>query len=143
MTSVELAPMFVSTWEDHEMPEMNKGNVKSGIDNAADRAKNATDRVANAADNLRENAQGLMNRAGDIAGQVQDKAKEWAGDAYDKVHETGHRVERWAGDAYDMAADRVGDFGKEVTSLVRKHPIPALLIGFGVGLLMGRAARII
>jgi len=125
------------------MPEMNKSNVKSGIDTAADKAKNATGTVGNVVETVRDNAQGLMNRAGDVAGQVQDKAREWAGDAYDKVHETGHRVERWAGDTYDMAADRVGDFGKELTSLVRKHPIPALLIGFGVGLLLGRTARII
>jgi ElaB/YqjD/DUF883 family membrane-anchored ribosome-binding protein len=30
-----------------------------------------------------------------------------------------------------------------VTALVRKHPLPAVLIGFGVGLLLGRTARII
>ena len=57
--------------------------------------------------------------------------------------QTGERIQQWAGDAYDMAADNLGDFGKEVTSLVRRHPIPAILLGFGVGLLLGRAARMV
>ena len=52
-------------------------------------------------------------------------------------------MQEWAGDAYDYAADHVGDFGKEVTSMIRRHPLPAVLIGFGIGLLLGRTARII
>ena len=123
------------------MADINKGNVKSGIDTAADKAKNLTERAAGVAENVRDRAEGMMNRAGDVAGQVQDKAREWAGDAYDSAKDVGQRAQRWAGDAYDYAADNLGDFGKEVTTLVRRHPIPAILIGFGVGLLLGRAAR--
>ena len=42
---------------------------------------------------------------------------------------------------YDSVAHTAGDFNKEVTDLIKKHPVPALLIGFGVGLLMGRALK--
>ncbi|HJZ54530.1 MAG TPA: hypothetical protein VKE74_06205 [Gemmataceae bacterium] len=125
------------------MAEMNKGNIKSGIDTAADKAKNLTDRAADAADTARDRGQGMMDKAGEVAGKVQDKAREWAGDAYETARDAGHKVQRWAGEAYDVAADNLGDFGRELTSLVRRHPIPALLIGFGVGLLLGRAARIV
>ena len=38
---------------------------------------------------------------------------------------------------------RLGDFGKEAAVLIRRHPLPAVLIGFGVGLLLGRAAKVI
>ena len=88
-------------------------------------------------------AQGLMDRAGDVAGQAREKVQEWAGDARDAVSHAGEKARAWAGDAYEGAADRIGDFGNEVTSLIRKHPLPALLIGFGIGLLLGRTARMI
>src|SRR5262245_46027011 len=112
------------------------------------------DRMNKAADTAKTEGQGLMDRAkdaahnvadraGDVAGTVREKAQDWAGDARDAVQHAGERVQRWAGDAYDATAEQVGDFGKELTNLVRKHPIPALLIGFGVGLLLGRAARAI
>src|SRR5262245_23401874 len=101
-----------------------KNQVKDTIDTAADKAKHLTDRAA------------------DVAGRAQDKAREWAGDAYDAAKDAGHKVQRWAGDAYDAAADRVGDFGNEVAGLVRRHPLPAVLVGFGIGLLLGRARMI-
>jgi hypothetical protein len=37
----------------------------------------------------------------------------------------------------------VGDFGQELTTMIRRHPLPAVLVGFGVGLLLGRAARMV
>ena len=112
------------------------------------------DRMNKAADTAKNEGQGLMERAkdaahnvaeraSDAASTVRDKAQEWAGDARDAAQHAGERVQRWAGDAYDATAEHVGDFGKEVTILVRKHPIPALLIGFGIGLLIGRTARMI
>jgi ElaB/YqjD/DUF883 family membrane-anchored ribosome-binding protein len=120
-----------------------KNQVKGGIDNAADKAKNLTERASDAAQGAREQGEHLLHRAGEVAGQARDKAQEWAGDARDAVSLAGEKAQRWAGDAYDATADTVGDFGREVTVLIRKHPIPALLIGFGVGLLLGRTARMI
>jgi len=141
------------TSEEFAMADM-KNQIKSGIDNAADRAKTATDRTADAAGNAKQDAQGLAERAregannlvenaGHIADQAREKVSEWASNAGDAARQAGNKVQDWAGDAYDASADQVSDFGREVTSLVRKHPLPALLIGFGVGLLVGRAARIV
>lgn len=98
-----------------------KNQAKDAMDTVTDKAKHLTDRAA------------------DVAGRAQDKAREWAGDAYDAARQAGDRVQRWAGDAYDAAADRMGDFGKECSTLIRRHPLQAVLIGFGVGLLLGRA----
>jgi hypothetical protein len=88
-------------------------------------------------------AHSVADRVSDVAGQAKEKAQEWAGDAYDAARDAGRRAQRWAGDAYDVAADRLEDFGTEVTGLIRRHPIPAILIGFGIGLLLGRAARVV
>ena len=82
-----------------------------------------------------------LDSAGRYAGQVEDKAGEWADDAVQTARQAGDRVSHWATDAYDSVEHNAGDFGKELTSMIRKHPVPALLIGFGVGLLLGRAAK--
>jgi ElaB/YqjD/DUF883 family membrane-anchored ribosome-binding protein len=121
-----------------------KDRMKSGIETAADKAKTAVDRGAEAVngpksesgegfgEKLRENAQGLINRAGEYAGQARET-----------VQQVGDKAERWARDAYETTSETVGDFGKEVTRLVKNHPLPALLIGFGIGLLLGRTGRMI
>jgi ElaB/YqjD/DUF883 family membrane-anchored ribosome-binding protein len=115
-------------------------DLKDRMNKAADTAKNEGQGLV---DRAKEAAHNVAERASDVAGTARDKAQEWAGDARDAAQHAGERVQRWAGDAYDVTAEQVGDFGKELTSLVRKHPIPALLIGFGVGLLLGRTARMI
>lgn len=106
-----------------------KNQVKSGIESVAERGKNLTDKVA--------------DTIGDVAGPAREKVAEWAGSASDAAKQAGQKVQEWANDAYDATAEQVGDFGKEVTRLVRNHPLPALLIGFGIGMLVGRTARII
>jgi hypothetical protein len=78
-----------------------------------------------------------------VAGQAREKVQEWAGDARETATHAGEKAQKWAGEAYDATADTLGDFSREVSTLVRRHPIPALLIGFGVGLLLGRAARMV
>ncbi|MCE9561810.1 MAG: hypothetical protein K8U57_07120 [Planctomycetes bacterium] len=131
-----------------------KNQIKSGIDASADRAKNFTDKAADTAnagkqeahglvDRVKEGANQLLDNAGNVAGQAREKVSEWAGEAGDAAKQAGNKVQAWAGDAYDATADKVGDFGKEVTSLIRKHPLPSLLIGFAVGMLVGRTARMI
>ena len=131
-----------------------KDRIKGGIDETADRAKNATDRGFDAAgtakqegqnivDRVKDGAHTLADRAGEYTGQAKQKVKEWAGDANDAAKVAGQKVEQWADDAYEVAADKVSDFGKEVTTLIRNHPIPAVLIGLGIGVLLGRTARVI
>ncbi len=131
-----------------------KNQINRGIDATADRAKNMNEKAADAASGVKQEAHGLVDRvkegashlldnAGNITGQAREKVADWAGEAGDVAKQAGQKVQAWAGDAYDATADKVGDFGKEVTSLIRKHPLPSLLIGFGVGLLVGRAARIV
>lgn len=120
-----------------------KDRFKGAAETAADATKSAAGKVADTAQGAKQDASGVIDRAGELAGQAREKVQEWAGDASDAARHAGEKVQRWAGDAYESAGDYAGDFGREVTSLVRKHPIPALLIGFGVGVLLGRAARMI
>ncbi len=114
-----------------------KDQVKSGIDNAADKAKNLTDRGAEAAKSAQGTAGSVVDsvkdRAQSVAHGAQQKVSEWAHDA----RQAGENVQRWATDVYD---DNIKDIGRDVTDMVRRYPIPALLVGFGVGMLLGRVA---
>jgi len=131
-----------------------KDRIKSGIDAAADRAKSATERFGEAGnqakqegpgvvDRVKDNAQQFVDRASELGGQARDKVSEWAGDAGTAARQAGQRVQNWADDAYESGAERLSDFGNEVTSLIRNHPIPSVLIGLGIGILLGRSAKML
>ena len=40
---------------------------------------------------------------------------------------------------HDAEEHGLEDMGKDATALIRQHPIPSVLIGFGVGCLLGMA----
>jgi ElaB/YqjD/DUF883 family membrane-anchored ribosome-binding protein len=124
-----------------------KDRVKGAIDTGADKAKNLTDQAAREAkeaadrmngpggdrgivDTVKDNAQSAMNAVGDFAHTARDRIGDYAG-------QVGDKVEHWA----DEAGHYAKDFGQEVTTLVRKYPVQSLLVGFGVGLLLGRVVR--
>ena len=119
-----------------------KDRVNSGIDNAAGKAKsfadqalhNAPNTVGQVVDAVKNNAQAVVDGVSHTATDVKDKVQAAAGDA-------AHRVEKWADDAYSATADTAKDFSKEMTQMIQKYPIQSVLIGLGVGLLLGRAAR--
>lgn len=106
-----------------------KNQPKAGIDNPADK-------IADPVQGARQEAHGVMDRMKEGAQNVMETASDFACQARNKVSE-------WAGEAYEATADTVGDFGKEVTSFIRRHPLPSILIGFGFGLVLGRATRMI
>jgi len=111
------------------MNEM-RDKVKTGIDAAADQSKGLADRAA-----------GVADRASNVLDQVKHKAEDAADKANAYAHEAKDKVEHWAEDACDVAGDKLGTLGNDVTSMVRKYPIQALLVGLGVGLLLGRVSR--
>jgi len=121
-----------------------KDRAKGVIDTAADRAKGVTDQAAGAADRM-SNGPG---QSGGFADQVKDSAQsamhaagEFAHHARERIGEYGDKVQHWAEDAADAAGHYAKDFGQEVTTLIRRYPVQALLVGFGVGLLLGRVVR--
>jgi hypothetical protein len=109
-----------------------RDKLKGGVDNMGERAKDTIERVADSAE-----------RAGEFAENARQKIAGWAGDAGEAARQAGHKVQEWAGDAYGYSKEQAGELGKELTTLIRKHPIASLMIGFGAGLLLGRAARMV
>ena len=136
------------------MADTIQNRIKGTIDATADKASAAVDATSPTANGTKEEGQGLVDRAktsaeglmglaGDVATHAKEKVQEWAGEGQEAMHLAGEKAQKWATEARDAATGSIGDFGKEVTNLVRKHPLPALLVGFGLGLLLGRSARMI
>ena len=120
-----------------------KDRVKGAIDTAADNTKEATDRFISGnaqqqgstfMDTVRDKAQTAVHEAGDFAGHAKDRIGEYAG-------RVGDKVQHWAEDAADVAGHYAKDFGQEMTGMIRRYPIQSLLVGFGIGLLLGRVVR--
>ena len=71
----------------------------------------------------------------DVAGQVKDRASEFASSASQMAGQAGQQVRQWA----STAADRAEDAWDDVTAWVRRNPVPTLLIVAGIGLVFALA----
>jgi hypothetical protein len=134
----------------------NRGTQEQGGGGMADKAKDA--------------ATSTMDRAKDMAGQAADKARDLgrsvADSAENATAKVGHGMESMAGTLRDKAphegmmgtaAGRVADtlerggrylqeeglsgIAEGVTDLIKRNPIPALLVGVGIGFLLAQALR--
>lgn len=95
--------------------------------------------------NMKEQVNRITDIATDKARDAAQSVKETARDAADKVTDVAEhaadKAQKWAHDAYEQSSETLRHAGDELTQMVRKYPLPAVLIGLGVGFLMGRAMR--
>jgi len=148
-------------------PHMNKakdevkaaaGEVKRDAQNAVseytDRAKDA---AANVTDKAREVASSVMERAKDTASNLGKKAEgglesvgsgltSAAGTIRENLPEEGmlHNVGTRVAEGLESGGRYIREEGfsgmaDDLTDLIRRNPIPALLVGVGVGFLLARA----
>lgn len=89
---------------------------------------------------------GAIQKMKDQASEVVENATEMASQAKDKVQDIASKVATQVKDKgqelASAAAEKAQDLGKELTDLVRRYPVQALLIGFGIGLFLGRSSRV-
>jgi len=106
----------------------------SVMDKAKDVASNVVDRTKDLASNVAETAQ-------DAASAVANKVEGMAATVSDTASCAAAKVgDTWqAGSEY--VQEKAGDMFEEMTILIRRHPIPALLVGFGIGFMLARVIR--
>jgi ElaB/YqjD/DUF883 family membrane-anchored ribosome-binding protein len=134
----------------------------------ANTIQNAKDAAANVADKAKDMASTAMDRTREVASNVADKSKDMASrvgqKADDVAGRAGSALESAAGTVRDhgpqsgmfgTATSRVADavestgrylreegvtgLAEDLTDMIRRNPIPALLLGLGVGFLLARA----
>jgi len=102
-----------------------------------------------AVDKAKEVASNVVDKTKQMAGTAADKAKEMAATVGHKADETkaavgsgiqslAHSIE--CGGRYLQQQD-FKSIGDDVTNLIRRNPIPAIVLGFGLGFLLSRAMR--
>ena len=123
-----------------------------------------------AAGKAQDTASNLMDKAKQAAGSVADKAKDLASNVGDRAehatHAVGSGMQSLAGTIRDRAPQGgilggaassvagaldssgryleeqgLGGMGEDLTNMIRRNPIPALLIGVGLGFLLARMTR--
>jgi ElaB/YqjD/DUF883 family membrane-anchored ribosome-binding protein len=132
------------------------GSMGSNLQNAGDKAR---DMARDAVESARDTATGVMDRARDVAGNVGDKARnvassvadtarDWASGAVgavkdsDVVNKAGDYVQdAWETGSRYVHDHSIKDMAEDVAGVIRRNPIPALLVGIGLGFILARSLR--
>jgi ElaB/YqjD/DUF883 family membrane-anchored ribosome-binding protein len=134
----------------------NKEENRSDAGQMFDRAKGA---ASDALQKGKEAAQPLVDRASDAASMVGHKVDDATSAVGTGMKNLGDRLrsagpqEGFLGQATHTVADTIRQGGqyleqgglsgmtKDVTDLIRRNPVPAVVIGLGLGFLLGRMLR--
>ena len=132
------------------------GNMQNQAGNAADRARDA---ARGAVESARDTATGVMDRARDMAGNVADKAARHGRQRRRHRPRLGERrvsavkdsnvvnkAEEYVSEAWDTGSryfqeHSFKDMAEDVAGVIRRNPIPALLVGVGLGFILARSLR--
>ena len=140
-----------------------RGNAGQTMDKARDLASNVADKAKDVASQAMDKAK---DAASSVGGMVSDAAKNAGRKADDLTSQAGSGIKHFGdtirenapregmlGDAAKTVANttkQVGSYLEEeglsgmfedVTSLIKRNPIPAILVGVGLGVLIGRLMR--
>lgn len=114
-----------------------KGMAERGFDQARGAAQAAGEMASDAMGAVKEKAQEVAAGASELAGRAKDKAQDWASSIGASAVQAKDKAQHVASEAVEKA----GDLGQDVTALIRRYPMPALLVGVGVGFLLGQMLR--
>jgi len=129
-----------------------KGNNPSAMDKAKDAGYQAVDKAREAASSVGE----MASQAASAAGKTADNLTSSAGTGIKNLGDTISQntpKEGIVGTASQAVASTLKQGGRyieesglsgmaeDATDLIRRNPVPAVLIGIGVGFLLGRAMR--
>jgi hypothetical protein len=129
------------------------GQIKEGAHNMADKAKEVG---SNIADKAKEVAGAVRDRAGAVADAVGEGADKGAGYVGECMEHLGRKLHDNApsgfiGDAAHRVASGLESSGRylreeglsgmaeDLGNLIKRNPIPAILVGVGIGFLIARA----
>lgn len=104
---------------------------KPGVQRTADTSKSKAHEGTSAA---KEKIQEMATSASQVAGKVKDTAEDWASSVGSAAVQAKDKAQEVVG----AAAEKVGEVGEEVTALIRRYPLLALLMGIGVGFLLAK-----
>lgn len=155
--------MATTSHQTHQVKDRAKDATNTAADKASDFASHAADKASNLASQA-------ADKASSMASQVADKASDYASRAGEKIENAassvGTGMKNLAGTVRDntpnsgylgTASDRVADtleaggkyledkgfsgMADDMAGLIKRNPIPAVLIGIGLGYLIACTTR--
>lgn len=125
---------------------------KSTMDKAKDAAGGVADKAkdvaSNVADKAREYAQAAGDRADDLTARVGSGMESLGQSVRDHLPQSGamgavaSRVaENLESSGKYLQEEGLGGMADDLSNLIRRNPVPALLVGIGIGFLLARATR--
>jgi len=143
--------------------QQQRGNFESGSSALADKGKDmasgAKDMASSAMDKAKEMASSVAHTAGNVASTVGRKAEDATSAVGSGIRSLGGTIREQGphsgvlGGATSGVAGALetsgryleehglSGIGEDLTNLIRRNPVPALLVGIGVGFLIARATR--
>jgi len=127
------------------------GGGQSGATGVMDKAR---DVASNVVDRAKDTASNVADRAKDMASNAADTARDWASTAGEKASDAlgslaGTVRENMPSAEYVTDAIESGtryfqehsfrEMADDVSGVIRRNPIPAMLVGVGIGFLLARA----
>jgi len=134
----------------------NKGGVGQMASNLKDKAQEA---ASTAVDKAREIGSSAVDKAREIGSTVMDRADSAAATVGDNMKSLADKIKQNAphegmlGSASSAVAGTIENAGRylqeqglsgageDLTRMIRNHPIPAILLGIGLGFLLARVTR--
>jgi ElaB/YqjD/DUF883 family membrane-anchored ribosome-binding protein len=140
-----------------------RGNAGQAFDKARDAAGNVVDKAREAAAQVGEKAKEAAGSVGEMVGQtataVGRKADDLTSSAGTSIKNFGDTIREHApqsgvlGEASKTVANTTKQVGQyleqeglsgmveDLTNLIKRNPVPAILVGVGLGVLIGRVMR--
>jgi len=117
-----------------------KDVASQAMDKARDAASSVGEMVGHTASNVGRKADDLTSSAGTSIKNFGDTIREHApqgmlGDAAKTVASTTNQVGRY------LEEEGLSGMFDDMTNLIKRNPIPAILVGVGLGVLIGRVMR--
>jgi len=110
--------------------------------------KQVQETAAHLTEQAREAVSSMAGKASEAASRVGEKLSSVTGSLREQVSEGGalHSAAGAVASRFEEGRDYLrehdlSDLTREAASLVRRHPLPAMLAVFGLGLLLGSALR--
>ena len=124
----------------------NRGTTGGTMGNMQNAVGTVAENVRETARGMGEKASGVVDRARDVASNAADTARDWASGAVDTgrdvVNKAGDYVqEAWESGSQYLHDHSFRDMADDVAGVIRRNPIPALLVGIGLGFILGRSMR--
>ena len=89
-------------------------------------------------DTVKETAQSVAHSVTDFASHAKESVQGFAAGATDTMGHAKDRVMDFGSTAYGTTGDTMKAACDQMTGMIRQYPIPALLVGFGVGFMLAQ-----